>query len=617
MSTMWQGMLAPLDVSTGDGRRFLSSGVTSRPLPLPLRWQRSDSSGHDDSVVVGALEELNHGTVAEAITNGWIPSSSVETLDRDLIAVWGMGRLFDSDPRETPRLSEDIAEVIILLGGQKNPGEQPMGVIGPSVDAGSYEACLVVKGQDHELTDEELEALFWSDTTPEFEVLFTEYQIAAATLVPIPAFEECRPFVLFEPALTAAVNADGWSDKPLAERDTPWDSAEAEKRLADNANIGTDDPNWEVYGEAFMYQDDDSNASTKGAYKFPICDILDGVQRIIPRAVFAVAATLQGARGGTKIPQQDQNRMKSVVEKLYERMGETFNDDTIVVPWASEASIISTVTAAAATIIDPKLFDDPQLEHLTPITIEDGRVFGHIATHDVCHVGMPVCVTAPESPTAYAMFHRYQPDGLPLPVGRITVGHGQRRCACQACQSKNDDHACIKESLPGAIAHHDTMSTVAWIRIGEDPKLNAVWAAGVIADGATEEDINVLSRQKVSGDWRPHAGSPELIEVLALSSEEPGFPLPRLKTGPGGLSAITAAGVVRAAKPEPSEPTDEYAELAERIATRVTELVSSLVTPVPVSVTPEPTPEPEPDSRIDSLVSEITAIDLHAQIGGN
>ena len=41
-------------------------------------------------------------------------------------------------------------------------------------------------------------------------------------------------------------------------------------------------------------------------------------------------------------------------------------------------------------------FRRPDLDRLTPLTVSDsGRVFGHIAGWDTCHVGLPGCVTPP------------------------------------------------------------------------------------------------------------------------------------------------------------------------------------------------------------------------------
>src|SRR5512139_1757208 len=129
MGTRWRGLLAPLGVSTGDGRRFKADGVTTRELPLPLKWQRTDEMGHDASVIVGSLESVNMATVKEAVGKKWISADAAKAagMDDDTMGAWGEGELFDdAAPERLPRLAEDVQEALLLT--QK-------GVIGPSVDA--------------------------------------------------------------------------------------------------------------------------------------------------------------------------------------------------------------------------------------------------------------------------------------------------------------------------------------------------------------------------------------------------------------------------------------------------------------------------------------------------
>src|SRR5512136_788725 len=457
---MWRGMLVPLAVPTGDGRRFLASGISFRDLPLPLKWQRGDVGGHDDSVVVGSTDEINIGTVQEAIEAGWIDAKCIKQgMSLDTVGVWAAGRFFEVSKEDTPRLFEDIAEAV-LLSEQK--------VIGPSVDPGACEFALARAGSDTPLTEDEIDQIMYEDPEVEVEIelLFTEYQIAAATLVSIPAFAECRPFeVMSFDVITAAVRSSGWDSLPFAARDLEWDGTQADRNVSEWAGLNGDNPDWEKFASAHLYQDDQANPETKGAYGFQIADIIDGKLTIVPRGVFTVAAVLQGSMGGTKIPQADQDAMKTVVGRIYERMAKEFDDDSIVAPWATGEASTMLAFATDTHVFDPKLFEQPKLSAITPITVtDDGHVFGHIATHDVCHVGMPgVCTTAPIDDDGYRMFHRYQVPGMEQPVGRITTGHGQHRCSCAQCGSRTDAHACLKLSAGGAIAHHDQLATVAWV----------------------------------------------------------------------------------------------------------------------------------------------------------
>jgi hypothetical protein len=557
MGTRWRGMLAPLGTSTGDGRRFLASGVTHRELPLPLKWQRIDEAGHDTSVVVG----------------------SVDTIDVQDKAVWAEGTFFDDlDSRDYERLLSDVREAMLLTREK---------VIGPSVDAGAVEIVYARVGEDEPLSEDELEQMFWDEMeTGEpapIELLFTKYEISAATLVTTPAFAECGPFELLEPALTAAIRRD-WGGYSFAPRDQAWDSAAAERRIATDAGMDGDSPDWARYAEAFLYQDDEADPETKGAYGFQILDAEDGTRLIVPRAVFAVAAVLQGSRGGTTIPDQDQQNMKEVVSGLYNRMADEFDDDTIVAPWdasiSTSAALVDSLTAAAATrVYDLAAFAPPAdpAKGLVNITVtEDGRVFGHIATHDVCHLGIPgVCMTAPVDLTEFDRFHRYTvmgSDGEQITVGRITFGGGRFVNDCECCHG-NDDHACSALSMGGAIAHHDQMTTVALVRAWEDEENNAIWIAGVLAPDASAADIKALARGRVSGDWRSVGGDLRLVEILALSRERAGFPLPRGRMVSGQMMALTAAGTVspRRTKRSPQLPVIDYEKLSTMIADRLAE----------------------------------------------
>jgi hypothetical protein len=590
MGTRWIGMLAPLGVPTGDGRRFLASGITSRELPLPLKWQRVDEDGHDDSVVVGLVDKL----------------------DITADAIMAEGELFDDlDPVMFDRLIKDVNEAKFLTSKK---------VIGPSVDTGSCAGIRVRVGTDEPITeiiDEEIWMEELETGIPvETEFLFTEYEVAAATLVTIPAFAECRPFELLEPApatITAAVRSTGWDALPFAPRDEPWDGSAADARISEDAGIGGDSPDWESYAAAFLYQDSEADPETKGAYGFQIVDILDGTRMVFPRAVFAVAAVLQGARGGTMISDADQETMRAVVTDLYARMATEFDDPTIVAPWTSASIAIVAAMGAAPITYALKDFTQPKLSGIVPLTVtDDGRVFGFVATHDVCHVGIPgVCTTAPYAQDGFDRFHRYSlpgADGQPITVGRITYGNGKFTKACECCKG-NDDHACNHMSMGGAIAHHDKMSVTAYVRAWEDTENNGIVVAGVIAPKATPEGIKALARGKVSGDWRTVGGNLELVEVLTLSRERPGFPLPRARMVDGLMMALTAAGTVRV---QPADGAEGISIDYERLSALIAEKLSAMApAPVVVDVVPvdDVTSGVDVDTvAVDSVVEELGLI---------
>ena len=126
-------------------------------------------------------------------------------------------------------------------------------------------------------------------------------------------------------------SAPGASDLPIAGRDVEWDAAAADKRVQEYAG-GADSMDWAKYGKAFFYVDE-ANKELLGSYKLGFADVIDGELTAIPRGIFAVAAVLQGSRGGVDIPAADKDAIKSKVSAYYSKIAKKFNDDSIVAPW--------------------------------------------------------------------------------------------------------------------------------------------------------------------------------------------------------------------------------------------------------------------------------------------
>jgi len=62
----------------------------------------------------------------------------------------------------------------------------------------------------------------------------------------------------------------------------------------------------------------------------PFADVIDGRLMAIPRAIFAAAAALSGARGGVNIPAEDVDAVKRKIAAYYKRLGET-------PPWSTKS----------------------------------------------------------------------------------------------------------------------------------------------------------------------------------------------------------------------------------------------------------------------------------------
>ncbi len=205
---------------------------------------------------------------------------------------------------------------------------------------------------------------------------------------------------------------------------------------------------------------------------------------------------------------------------------------------AGEVVVTASAAGLAPTTPPVEWFEDPELTEPTPLQVtDDGRVFGHAAVWDVCHIGFENdCVLAPRSDTEYAMFLlgevEVEDDGetKKLPCGTITLGTG---------------HAALRLSKLEAVEHYDDTGTqAAYVAAGEDEF--GIWYAGSVAPNLTEERVAELRAAKISGDWRSVDGNLELVAMLAVNV--PGFPVPRLRatTASGELpvgEALLSAGV--------------------------------------------------------------------------
>lgn len=190
------------------------------------------------------------------------------------------------------------------------------------------------------------------------------------------------------------------------------------------------------------------------------------------------------------------------------------------------------LTEEDTRVIPADYFRDPGLTGPTPIDVtEDGRIFGHLATYGVCHVGIgDKCVEVPRSKANYAYFLTGQvdTDAGPVNVGQISLGGG---------------HASLNKGYSGALAHYDDVSTaVADVTVGEDA--HGVWISGKVRDDVDATTLAKLKASPLSGDWRIIGGHREL--VAALSVNVPGFPVPRVEfaTDGGEVTALVAAGAV-------------------------------------------------------------------------
>jgi HK97 family phage prohead protease len=137
------------------------------------------------------------------------------------------------------------------------------------------------------------------------------------------------------PMMIMPRSASGASDLSIAPRDTEWDAAAADKRVQEWA--GGDKIDFDKYAKAFFYVDE-TKKDLLGSYKLQFADIIDGSLVAVPKAIFAVAGVLNGARGGVNIPDSDVAEIKDKVSAYYDRLAKEFNDDSIKAPFENRAS---------------------------------------------------------------------------------------------------------------------------------------------------------------------------------------------------------------------------------------------------------------------------------------
>jgi len=230
------------------------------------------------------------------------------------------------------------------------------------------------------------------------------------------------------------------------------------------------------------------------------------------------------------------------------------NDDEMTTEQEARDKMRSLIAGAAPATPPAAWFEDPKLEGPTPLHIgDDGRVYGHVATWETCHVGIgSSCVKPPKSQTSYAYFHTGEivtDDGNRLPVGRLTYGAG--------------GHAGPNLGYRAAAEHYDvTNNTGALVRAGEDAY--GIWVAGAVVPEADDAAVRVMRATPLSGDWRRVGGNLEMVAALHVNTA--GFPIPRMLAasaagGEDDLYSLVAAGALPRIAEDDEELTASVAAL--------------------------------------------------------
>lgn len=188
------------------------------------------------------------------------------------------------------------------------------------------------------------------------------------------------------------------------------------------------------------------------------------------------------------------------------------------------------LTAAAVPIDPPRAwFDNPRFREHTPMTVTDsGRIYGHAADWESCHISFPDrCVPPPRSASNYAYFHDGEvrcSDGTRVAVGHLSVKGGHADLDCSGAQAK--------------AYYDDTDACIADVCVGEDAY--GIWMAGALRPRADPVDVRTAMASGVSGDWRRLGGNLELIQLSSVNVR--GFlkPRTRVRESAGLVAAVIA-----------------------------------------------------------------------------
>lgn len=529
----WHGVIAPEGKPSGDGRSFAANSLSTRDMPLPLRWTRADVGEHGGAVVVGNILHAWRGQ------DGLIRASGTFRTD-----------------------SPEANEVVGMV------------------------ATDMLRGVSVDLDDIAFEIDEAMNDAGENSVTLTKGRISAATLVDIPAFAEVfialgdwDPAELETSALIASCGCTSLNDDgtglTLASDPPSEDPAEPEFGAGDPVTYddGATGVVVSVAPPLATVQPDAGGDPIEVpivdlAHNDPPEDNLDPAPGYAagthdgpgwltnPRDTQRLRSYWTKGAGAAKIRwgvPGDFNRCRAQLGKYVDPLflagtcANLHKEALGTWPGRERGGVASSDTApfnlvaSANRVYDHTLFervplDDPRVG----VIVEGDHVFGYIAQWGVCHIGVQgVCTEAPPSETDYWYYATgvVDTDKGQVKVGQITMDTG---------------HADLTMPARIAVAHYDnTGAAVADVAVGDDTF--GIWFSGALRPEVTDQQRHGLrAAGRVSGDWRRQGGNLELVAALAVNV--PGFPIPHTAIAASGgvQTALVAAGIVPVTDQEPT-----------------------------------------------------------------
>ena len=437
------GVIAPEETESGDGRAFSAGSMTSRPLPWPFRFQKSDIGGHSGAVTVGSVDRV---------------------MRKDGLIHWDGLMMATEDASELVELIEFFGNRygVSVDGDRGALDEERTDATGVTwvnaIRASGLTACAIPA------FSEAFVALGPSPVMPTEEGEETETLVASGNLIGTQTFRR----------------GPGWVTNPkeTSQIHRYW----TQKGQPGYAKIG-----WGTRGDftrakALIGEKIAKNSPEKMKYLNQI-----------------IAQWHHDALGywpGDLDMPGNKTSAEAKAEKL-EAGNDSIEMDTEGQGW--ETVLVSSATGAR---VKPPIEYFHRHKNTSALTIDEPdengliRTYGWAAQWGVCHVGMSGrCVEPPRTfSDDYPDFHlgRTKVEGGIVPTGVLTYGVGHR-----------DAKLILSESADQA--YFDNVNN-AWaaVRIGEDE--TGIWFSGVVLPGMDPDHLTKIEASgQVSGEWLGNA----------------------------------------------------------------------------------------------------------------
>lgn len=497
MAIRWRGELLREGVETGDHRLIEAGATRWRELPRDLGCVFEDGwGGHENAIVVGTIESITR--VGSAI----------------------------------------MGEGAVLIGNEDADKWVNMNVQGAmhgcSVDLTGGECVIEVVNVDTgEVLDPEIGIeVLWGPDADSYYVRerWTDAEIGSTAVCRVPAFAEA----LIEVYDTETDAAPAAGDQPAAAPAAAAAAGTATFAAIEDVAVGddvswTDDAGVEQTGTITAV---DTEAETV-TVDVNVADGEDPMEVVLPVADVTVSSGDAGAEAasGFEALRQRTEAAASPRPALAALLARDRGDTVQASLAGSTFDRVGAVVQASVSWGDgppADAFAQRDFDRPTPFTIDDdGRCYGHLRLNGQCHMGYMSgsfnrCVTVPDSPSAYALFHANRQircdDGSRVPVGVLAMDGGH---APEGRPGRRPSLAAVQRW------YEDTAMQAAYLHAYDDQWGTQV--CGILRDGLPVEDARRAMASSPSGDWRDYGQGLDLTGITMVNV--PGYPQYEVEDG--------------------------------------------------------------------------------------